>query len=109
MIKVANGEVNLSSSRFGIGQFNRANFEPGTIKHLLLELDAETQLIYVGEFDGREAAKSYYSDILPLINDIMKIPTEEYSLFIITKANFEEIKDKNTLNQYLEFYQKNYK
>jgi|Laugresu1bdmlbsd_1035121.scaffolds.fasta_scaffold00012_29 tetratricopeptide (TPR) repeat protein len=109
VIKVANGEVNLSSSRFGIGQFNRANFEPGTIKHLLLELDAETQLIYVGEFDGREAAKSYYSDILPLMNDIMKIPAEEYSLFIITKANFEQIKDKNTLNQYFEFYQKNYK
>ncbi len=109
VVKVANGEVNLSSSRFGIGQFNRANFEPGTIKHLLQELDDETQLIYVGEFEGMEAAKSYYSDILPLMSDIMKIPAEEYSLFIITKANFEQIKDKNTLNQYLEFYQKNYK
>ncbi|MEY3679011.1 MAG: hypothetical protein RI924_1152 [Bacteroidota bacterium] len=108
VVKVANGEVNLSSSRFGIGQFNRANFEEGSIKHQLLELDTETQLIYIGEFERKEDAKSYYSGIFPLMGDIMKIPTAEYSLFIITKANFEQLKDKDSLNQYMEFYRKNY-
>lgn len=107
VINVKNPDVNLSSSRYGIGQFNRANFAERNIKHQLIELN-ENQLIFVGEFTSRDEAAEYYKNISTLMRDIMKVGAVDYSLFIITKANLDRIKDHETLNQYLQFYKDNY-
>ena len=109
IINVTDPSVNLSSSRFGIGQFNRANLPAGGIKHQLIDLNGENQLISIGEFSSLETITDYYNAISPLMKDIMKVPAENYSLFLISKANLERIKDRQTLSRYLEFYQKNFK
>ena len=55
--------VNLSSSRFGIGQFNRANYGGSKITHQLQEVNKENQLIFIGpfytRFGGRTLSKKY--------------------------------------------------
>jgi tetratricopeptide (TPR) repeat protein len=108
VVNVASGTTNLSSSRFGIGQFNRTNFQNGGIVHQLKGVGADNQLIFVGHFSSLYAAKDYAGAIIPLMPQIMKVPADKYSFFIITKENLDKLADKKTLDSYIDFYQKNY-
>jgi len=108
VVNVSDPSVNLSSSRFGIGQFNRANLPGSAIKHQLKSLANQNQLIFVGPFDGVEAATIYFTRINPLMREIMKIAPGKYSSFIINSQNFEKIINKETLDQYIEYFKKNY-
>jgi outer membrane protein assembly factor BamD (BamD/ComL family) len=108
VINIANNTTNLSSSRFGIGQFNRAHYDNSNITHQLTYIGDHTELIYIGRFYSLEAAKAYARTIIPLMSDIMKIPKEKYSFFIVTKQNLDKLADQKTLDSYLDYYQKNY-
>lgn len=108
VVNVSDPSVNLSSSRFGIGQFNRVNLPSTVIKHQLKSITNQNQLIFVGPLTGLEAAKNYFNQINPLIRDTMKIPATKYSTFFINKQNLDKISDVETLERYVEFYKKNY-
>jgi hypothetical protein len=105
---VSSGTSNLASSRFGFGQFNRANYAGNAILHQLMEVGNDNQLIYVGRFNSLTAVKDYARKIIPLMPDIMKVPKDKYMFFIITKENLDKLADKKTLDSYIDFYQKNY-
>jgi hypothetical protein len=107
-INVISGTTNLASSRFGIGQFNRTRFANITIKHDLKPVGADDQLIFVGRFYSLEDAKKYARDIIPLLPEIMKVPRDKYSFFIITKENLDKLADPKTLDSYIDYYQKYY-
>ncbi len=100
-------EISLSSSRFGIGQFNRGNYAGSNLKHQLTDLP-ENQLVYVGNFDDLNQVKAYEEEIKKQLPKIMKVPSNSYKNFIISKENFDKIKDRATLNRYLEFFKINY-
>ena len=108
VVNVATATTNLASSRFGIGQFNRANFQEGAISHQLKDVGDDNQLIYVGRFYSLETVKDYARAIIPLMPDIMKVPKDKYSFFIITKQNLDKLNNKNLLDSYIDYYQKNY-
>ncbi|MDB5129848.1 tetratricopeptide repeat protein [Mucilaginibacter sp.] len=108
VINVSTGTTNLSSSRFGIGQFNRVNFQNNTVKHQLKSVGADNQLIYVGRFTNITNVKDYARAIIPLMPDIMKVPKDKYSFFIITQENLDKLADRKTLDSYIDYYQKNY-
>lgn len=107
VISVADVSLSVSSSRFGVGQFNRGNYTGDNLKHQLTELD-EDQLIYVGDFDNLEKVKAYYQAITYQLPKIMKIPATSYISFYISKENYNKLKDKETINKYLEFFKSNY-
>jgi tetratricopeptide (TPR) repeat protein len=108
VIDVANGGANLSSSRFGIGQFNRANFADGAIKHQLKQAGDKHQLIYVGEFYSKNTAQDYLQNIRPLLPDIMKVSEESYSIYLCTKSNLDLLTNTELLIQYQKFYTEHY-
>jgi tetratricopeptide (TPR) repeat protein len=108
VINVSTGSTNLSSSRFGIGQFNRANFQAGTITHQLMGVGIDNQLIYIGRFYSLDAVKAYARAIIPLLPEIMKVPKDKYSFFIVTRENLDKLTDKTRLDSYMDFYQSNY-
>lgn len=108
VVNVNTGTTNLASSRFGIGQFNRANFPNGSITHQLMAVGDDNQLIFVGRFYTLNDVKDYARNIIPLMPDIMKVPKEEYSFFIITKENLDKLTSKTMLDSYLDYYQNNY-
>jgi hypothetical protein len=108
VVNIFDPSVNLSSSRFGIGQFNRANVPKSAIKHQLKSVANQNQLIFVGPFAEKEAAVTYFTAISPLIRTIMKIPAAKYNTFIINSQNFDKLIDKDTVEQYIEYYNKNY-
>lgn len=107
VIDVADATLTLSSSRFGIGQFNRGNYAGQGLRHQLREFDND-QLIYVGNFSNFENAKTYAEGITPQLKQIMKMPAHIYTGFIISKENFDKLTSKDLLNKYLEFYKNNY-
>ncbi|QQL50077.1 type IX secretion system periplasmic lipoprotein PorW/SprE [Mucilaginibacter ginkgonis] len=109
VVNVASGTTNLSSSRFGFGQFNRANFDQQRgISHQLTTAGPDNQLIFVGNFNSLTEVKDYARAIIPLLPQIMKVPADKYSFFIITKENLDKLADKKLLDTYVDFYQKNY-
>lgn len=108
VINVTDPDVNLSSSRFGVGQFNRANFISDKLKHQLKEVNNENQLIYVGVFNNRGEAENYSRNMAGLLKQIMKVPVEKYNYFIISKQNLDLLKDKSTIDKYLQFQQKTF-
>lgn len=107
VIAISDASLTLSSSRFGIGQFNRGRYAGSNLRHQLKEFDNE-QLIYVGNFSNFEDVKTYSKGITPQLKQIMKVPVSSYTSFIISKENFEKLSSKFLLDQYLEFYNKNY-
>jgi len=107
VIDVSDASLTLSSSRFGIGQFNRGNYADSNLKHQLKEFDNE-QLIYVGNFSNFEDAETYSGGITPQLKQIMKVPAGIYTSFIISRENFDKISSKRLLDQYLEFYKSIY-
>ena len=107
VIVVNDASINLSSSRFGIGEFNRGNFAGQGLKHRLEEFDND-QLIYIGNFSNFDVVKIYAEGIRPLLQKIMKVPAKSYQSFISSKENFEKINSKDHLNKYLEFYKNNF-
>lgn len=107
VIDVEDATIRLTSSRFGIGQFSRGNYPNSDLRHQLVEFD-DDQLIYVGNFSNFEAAKAFQEHITPQLNRIMRVNPTLYKTFIINRENFEMIKSKSLLNQYLDFYKNNY-
>ena len=107
VINVSDMSLSVSSSRFGVGQFNRGNYAGAGLKHQLRELE-EDQLIFVGNFATLSDVKTYAEGITPQLPKIMKVPAKTYQGFYISKENFDKIKNRQTLNRYLEFFKNNY-
>ncbi|MDP9077960.1 MAG: hypothetical protein M3O71_11085 [Bacteroidota bacterium] len=107
-VNVKSGTTNLASSRFGFGQFNRANYAGKGIKHQLLPIGADNQVIYVGRFFSLAEVKKYARTLVPLLPDIMKVPKDKYSFFIITQENLNKLADAKTLDSYIDYYQRNF-
>lgn len=107
VISVADMSVSVSSSRFGVGQFNRGNYAGNGLKHQLLELTND-QLIFVGNFATLTDVKTYAEGINAQLSKIMKVPASIYTSFYISKENFDKIKTRETLQRYIEFFKNNY-
>lgn len=106
VVQVSDASITLSSSRFGIGQFNRGNYADDGLKHQLREIDNE-QLIYIGNFTNFAHVKTYAEGIRPQLKQIMKVKESGYTSFIISQENFDKITSEDLIKKYLEFY-KNY-
>jgi hypothetical protein len=81
---------------------------PTAIKHQLKTAGADNQLVYVGPFKNLDAVKVYARDIVPLMPQIMKVPKDKYSFFIISKENLDKLASKELLDSYIDYYQKTY-
>lgn len=107
VVNVSDASLTLSSSRFGIGQFNRGNYPDNNFKHQLTEF-GDDQLIYVGNFPDLESVKKYAETINLQLKVIMKVPTTKYRSFIVSKENFDKITSRDKINQYLTFFSNSY-
>lgn len=98
--------LSLSSTRFGIGQFNRGNFAGYNLRHQIKEIE-KAQLILVGDFQHISDVKRYEQNIKPQLNSIMKVPSQNYSTFAISKENLDKITNRETLERYIRYISSN--
>jgi len=108
VLNVSTGTTDLSSSRFGIGQFNRVTYKLNSIVHRLKFAGPNNQLVSVGSFNSLAAVKAYVSAITPLLPQIMKVAKDKYSFFIITQENLNKLADKTLLDSYVNYYEQTY-
>lgn len=106
VIAVNRTDISVSSSRFGVGQFNRGNYSGNNLRHNLKEL-ADDQLIYIGDFSTLAEAKAYEMEISKQLSSIMKVPATNYTTFVVSKENLNKITDRLTLSRYQNFLQRN--
>lgn len=106
VVAVNTVSISLSTSRFGIGQFNRGNYTGSNLRHQLKELEKD-QLILVGDFNSMSEVKAYQQNIKNQLGVIIKVPAANYSTFVISKENLDKITDRETLNRYIRFSHSN--
>ncbi|QNL50034.1 tetratricopeptide repeat protein [Olivibacter sp. SDN3] len=100
VINVASAKVNLSPSRYGIGQFNRGQYSSKNLMHQIKRVDDELQLLYISKFNTFDEVIAYQERISPLLKTIMKIPSGSYHTFIITEHNLQLLTDFDQVNDY---------
>lgn len=108
VLNVSTGTQDLSSSRFGIGQFNRVTYKLNSIVHRLKFAGPNNQLVSVGPFNSLAGVKTYTKAITPLLPQIMKVAKDKYSFFIITQENLNKLADKNLLDSYINYYEQTF-
>jgi len=108
VINVSTGTMDLSSSRFGIGQFNRATYKQNSLVHRLKFAGPNNQLIFVGRFTSLAGVQAYAKALTPLLPDVMKVAKDKYSFFIITQENLNKLADKNLLDSYINYYEQTF-
>jgi len=106
VVAVNDASLSVSTSRFGIGQFNRANYAGTNLRHQLKELDQD-QLILVGDFGSVADVKQYQQDIKSQLGRIIKIPAANYTTFAISKENLDKITNRDTLERYIRYISNN--
>ncbi len=106
VVAVRSVSLSVSSSRFGIGQFNRGNYGGANLRHQLKELEKD-QLIIVGDFGNIGDVKLYERNIKSQLGVIMKVPVTTYTTFAISKENLEKITDRETLDRYIRYINSN--
>lgn len=100
-------KINLSATRYGIGQFIRTRFPRQGYGHNLSELDNSHQMIKVGVFENLETAKEFESNILNLLPQIIKIDEKKYSTFVVPKSVLDMSEEMSIINDYLKKYIEN--
>ncbi|WP_097133997.1 tetratricopeptide repeat protein [Pedobacter xixiisoli] len=106
VVAVNDASLSVSTSRFGIGQFNRATYAGTNLRHQLKELDQD-QLILVGDFGSVSDVKEYQQNIKSQLGRIIKIPAANYTTFAISKENLEKITNRDTLERYIRYISNN--
>jgi tetratricopeptide (TPR) repeat protein len=105
VINVQHPNVNLSPSRYGIGQFNRGQYPSKNLIHQLKKIDDELQLLYIGKFFTYDEANAYAEKMVTQLKNIMKIPSASYNTFLITEQFLQGLDDFDKVNDYFIKYQ----
>ena len=106
VVAVNTNTTSVSSSRFGIGQFNRGNYSGSNLRHQLKELEKD-QLIIVSEFNSVAEVSKYQESIKQQLGVIMKLPAVNYTTFAISKENLDKITNRDTLERYIRYISNN--
>lgn len=104
VIQISHGDVNLSPSRFAIGQFNRNYYANSNLRHQLKILEEEEQLLFIGNFSTFAEASAYQKNIDNQLENLMKIPPQLYKGFLVTEEVFNTFANSAQVEEYYSLY-----
>jgi TolA-binding protein len=99
------GSVN--QAKIKVSDFNDASFSSKNLEIKSSFLDADNQVITVKPFEDKKAAMDYYVAFKVNKTQVQSL-NSVYQYFIITEKNFASLFVEKNLNEYLEFFTKNY-
>ncbi|QEC51178.1 tetratricopeptide repeat protein [Anseongella ginsenosidimutans] len=109
VVAVNDAEMNLNSTRLGIGLFNRGYYNRMDYKHNSKKVNNETQLISVTIFSSRQEAEAYYQAFMNRREQIVKAPDAKTDIFLITRDNFLLLDSQQIVNEYVNYFNNNYR
>ncbi len=100
-------EINNVASAI-LERFNKDTFPELSLKTSNLSFNEEHNMTIVSEFTNSESAQRYYrtfSEKLPVLNELRN---HNFNKFVISTDNFNIFYRTKGLNEYLQFFEKNY-
>jgi tetratricopeptide (TPR) repeat protein len=91
-----------------IDSFNALNFEEEDLKSGNLILNGEYSMVLINEFTDKAEAEAYYNLINRDDSPLTDYSTYKLYNFVITKDNFQILYQTKGLQEYLNFFKKNY-
>jgi tetratricopeptide (TPR) repeat protein len=102
------GEVGQIASSV-LETFNRNHFKTLNLKTSNLILNEEYALTFVADLPGVKSAMEYFKTFIENQPGIVELRNHKFDNFVITKDNFNIFYRTKGLDEYLQFFQKNYK
>jgi tetratricopeptide (TPR) repeat protein len=99
----------INQLKFNVVSFNVDYFLNLNLTVNNQELSQFFELITAESFKDTKEAMEYYNQIVKEEGLMGKLPPEEYSLFVISRQNFEKLKQEKSVANYLNFFRTNYK
>lgn len=94
-------------AKMKISNFNSTSFSKSKLKTTSTFLDKDTQAIVVKEFKNKTAAHDYYL-AFKVDKKQVKSLNSTYEYFVITNKNYASLMIEKSLEDYLDFFEKNY-
>jgi tetratricopeptide (TPR) repeat protein len=92
----------------GLDGFNQANFENLSLNISSLNFNEEYAVTFVAEFPDKTAAINYYKTFIEKVPTLNGLRSLKFDNFVITKDNFDIFYRTKGLDEYLQFFEKNY-
>jgi hypothetical protein len=92
-----------------ITQFNAINFRDKKLETSNLVFNEDYALAMVTDLKDRAAAVEYFDKLQPWLVQRPSLTTYKFDIFVITKDNFQIFYRTKALDEYLTFYDRNYK
>lgn len=99
----------INQLKFNVISFNVDNFLLINLNVGNRELNENFDIIMVEGFKKQEEAWSYYQKAMAEEGLMGAIPRNDYSMFIISRANFQIFTNEKSVAEYLGFFQTTYK
>jgi tetratricopeptide (TPR) repeat protein len=88
--------------------FNSKNFPDLTLKTSNLILNDEYGITFVADLNGKSAATEYFKTFIEKRGSITPLGNYNFHNFVITKDNFDIFYRTKGLDEYIQFFEKNY-
>jgi tetratricopeptide (TPR) repeat protein len=92
-----------------IEQFNAVNFRDKKLETSNLVFNEDYALTMVTDLKDKAAATEYFDKLNPWLAQRPSLATYKFDIFVITKDNFQIFYRTKALDEYLTFYDRNYK
>ncbi len=99
------GSINKAKSK--VSDFNKASFSTKNLTIKSSFVDQETQVIVTKAFKDKEDAMDYYT-AFRVNKKQVKDYNKEFDFFVITDTNFSSLYIEKDVQEYVEFFKKNY-
>lgn len=107
VIIIPNTPGKTKDAKMRLSNFNSTSFSKSKLKTTSTFLDAETQVVIVKEFKDKKAAHDYYL-AFQVNKKQVKSLNSSFQYFSITNKNYASLMIEKSLDDYLEFFKKNY-
>jgi hypothetical protein len=92
-----------------IAGFNGSSFRMDGLQVSLLSMYNDTQMVVIKSFDNRKKAESYLQAFREDKVRLKEVNEAKFPVFLISFNNFAVFYERKNIEEYLYFYQKNYK
>jgi len=108
VVAIENNNIDINRIKFDITSYNVENFLMFDFEAKKIPFDKKTQFVIVKTLKNRRQASKYFKIITKRSDVFTSLRPMDYQQFIISKENFETLRDDKDIEKYLRFYRKNY-
>jgi hypothetical protein len=108
VVAIENNDIDVNRIKFDITSYNVENFLMFDFEAKKIPFNKKIQFVIVKTFKNKRQATKYLKIITKRSDVFTNLRPMDYKQFIISKENFEKLRDDKDIEKYMRFYRKNY-